>query len=178
MMISAGIDAALQLSISILIYSIGYKGLKQPEIFLSPPALQEEQLRSEKYSRSGLSDESAEDVKQKLIALMSSEKLYLDNDLSLQKLADRMKISSHNLSEVINSRLNQSYYDFINGYRVEEFKRRIADPANTAFNLISIAYDSGFKSKGTFNSIFKKFTGLTPSEYKIKQSPASEFRLN
>jgi AraC-like DNA-binding protein len=77
-----------------------------------------------------------------------------------------MKISNHNLSEVINSRLNLSYYDFINSHRVEEFKNRIADPENEKYNMLSIAFDSGFKSKGTFNSIFKKLTGMTPSEYK------------
>jgi AraC-like DNA-binding protein len=104
---------------------------------------------------------------------MASEKLYLDNDLTLQKLADRVNISTHNLSEVINSKLNLSYYDFINKHRVEEFKNRIANPANDKYNMLSIAFDSGFKSKGTFNSIFKKFTGTTPSEYKAKLKSAS-----
>ena len=169
-----GMDGLLiQLSISILIYSIGYKGLQQPEIFLNPSAVSIETPQSEKYKRSGLSDDIADEVKQKLKTVMASEKLYLDNELTLQKLADRMKVSSHNLSEVINSKLNLSYYDFINYHRVEEFKNRIMDPANEKYNMLSVAFDSGFKSKGTFNSIFKKFTGMTPSEYKAKlKSPS------
>lgn len=97
---------------------------------------------------------------------MQKKKPYLDDELTLQKLAEQLEVSNHNLSEVINSRLNQSYYDFVNRYRVEEFKKRLMDPANDHFNILSIAFDSGFKSKGTFNSIFKKYSGITPSEYK------------
>lgn len=164
--VQQGVNVALQVSISVLIYFIGYKGLQQPEIFFPSSEVHSENSESEKYKRSGLSDGLAEDIKQKLVLCMTSEKLFLDNELTMQRLAERMNISNHNLSEVINSKMNTSYYDFINHHRVEEFKRRIADPANDPFNLLSIAFDSGFKSKGTFNSIFKKFTGMTPSEYK------------
>jgi AraC-like DNA-binding protein len=169
-----GTEGLLQLSISILIYSIGYKALQQPEIFLNPSLFSGDTPNSEKYVRSGLSDEIAEEIKQKLQTIMAAQKLYLENDLTLQKLADRMKISSHHLSEVFNSKLNLSYYDFINSHRVEEFKRRIADPENDKYNLLSIGFDSGFKSKGTFNSIFKKYTGMTPSEYKLKINSLSK----
>ena len=162
----------LNFSLSALIYSIGYMGLKQPEIFLYPSSLQSE--KTAKYKRSGLSDDNAEGIKRKLIGLMESEKPYLSKDLTLQKLAERLKISSHNLSEVINTKMHLTYYDFINQYRVEEFKNRLAEPNSEQFNLISIAFDSGFQSKGTFNTIFKKFTGMTPSEYKIKLYTSSK----
>jgi AraC-like DNA-binding protein len=69
--------------------------------------------------------------------------------------------------------MHQSYYDFINQYRIEEFKNRLADPESERYNLLSIAFDSGFQSKGTFNSIFKKFTGMTPSEYKASLNSPS-----
>ena len=171
--LTARFDILIQISLSILIYSIGYKGMKQPEIFLNSSSEASDPVQSEKYKRSGLSDELADEIGKKLKDFMASEKPYLDNDLTMQKLADRMNVSNHNLSEVINSKLNLSYYEFINNYRVEEFKNRIADPESERYNLISIAFDSGFQSKGTFNSIFKKFTGMTPSEYKGKiNSPA------
>jgi AraC-like DNA-binding protein len=166
--LSIRFDLLLQISLSILIYSIGYKGLRQPEIFLNPSADTSEPVQTEKYKRSGLSDKFADEIGKKLKGFMVSEKPYLDNDLTMQKLADRMNVSNHNLSEVINSKLGLSYYDFINNYRVEEFKNRIADSANDLYNILSIAFDSGFKSKGSFNSIFKKNTGMTPSEYKSK----------
>jgi AraC-like DNA-binding protein len=168
-----GSDGLIQLSISILIYSIGYKALQQPEIFLDPTSSSPQSEEDTKYRRSGLNDEHAEEIKDQLLTLMASEKLFLGQDLTLQKLAERLKTSSHNLSEVINTKLHQSYYDFINQYRIEEFKIRLMDPESERYNLLSIAFDSGFQSKGTFNSIFKKFTGMTPSEYKASlKSPS------
>jgi AraC-like DNA-binding protein len=167
-LITTGYDRSIQISVSILIYAIGYKALKQPEIFMQPLINTSGPAQSEKYRRSGLTDKLADEIGKKLREFMASEKPYLDNDLTMQKLADCMNVSCHNLSEVINTKLNLSYYDFINNYRVEEFKNRISDPANDHYNILSIAYDSGFKSKGTFNSIFKKNIGTTPSEYKSK----------
>jgi AraC-like DNA-binding protein len=169
----AHIDALLNIPLSILIYLIGYMGLKQPEIFLDPSSIPLQSESGAKYRRSGLSDESAEEIKRRLLALMSSDKPFLGQDLTLQKLAERLKTSSHNLSEVINTKMHQSYYDFINQYRIEEFKNRLADPESERYNLLSIAFDSGFQSKGTFNSIFKKFTGMTPSEYKARLNSPS-----
>jgi AraC-like DNA-binding protein len=159
-------DAILNTPLAVLIYAIGYMGLKQPEIFLDPATNAPGSQEAEKYRRSGLSNENAEDIKERLLVLMSTEKPFLGQEITLQKLAERLNVSSHNLSEVINSQLQQSYFDFINQYRVDEFKKRLADPANGQFNLLSIAFDSGFKSKGTFNAIFKKQTGMTPSEYR------------
>jgi AraC-like DNA-binding protein len=170
----AQIGAFLNIPLSILIYSIGYMGLKQPEIFLDPSSIPPQSDGTEKYRRSGLSDETAEEIKRRLLALMISDKPFLSQDLTLQKLAERVKTSSHNLSEVINTRMHQSYYDFINQYRIEEFKNRLVDPESERYNLLSIAFDSGFQSKGTFNSIFKKFTGMTPSEYKASLNSPSQ----
>ena len=171
----AGIGALINIPLAILIYSIGYMGLKQPEIFVDAAPLPPDSGSGTKYQRSGLSEESADEIKNKLVALMTAEKPYLSQDLTLQKLAERLRTSSHNLSEVINTKLNTSYYDFVNRYRIEEFKNRLADPESERYNLLSIAFDSGFQSKGTFNSIFKKFSGMTPSEYKARvHSPSRE----
>jgi AraC-like DNA-binding protein len=158
-------DEILNVLLSILVYSIGYNGLNQPEIFMNPFSASEGSSSPGKYQKSGLNDKDAEMIRQKLLLFMKEEKPYLEDSLTMQKLAERLNVSTHNLSEVINSRLNLSYYDFINGHRVEEFKSRIANPANDKYNILTVAFDSGFKSKGTFNSIFKKNTRMTPSEY-------------
>lgn len=158
----------------VLIYLIGYFGLKQPEIFSqiekdessatkSPASLHPQQA---KYQKSGLDDKSAEASLKTLLNYMETEKPYLNGDLTLQELAGRCNVSVHHLSEIINSKLNQSYYDFVNKYRVEEFKRRLNEQGNNKFTILSIAYDCGFNSKSSFNTIFKKFTNTTPSEYR------------
>jgi len=162
----------LHISISILIYTVGYMGLKQPEIFSQPAEVVSNDKQGnvegvmEKYQKSGLSNEAADEIKEKLICSMQKDKHYLDSELTLNKLSGLLGVSQHNLSEVINLKLNQTYYDFINSYRVEEFKQLLSNPAYYNYSLLSIAFDAGFKSKTTFNTIFKKITGLTPSEYK------------
>jgi AraC-like DNA-binding protein len=161
-----GIDFMLQLSMSILIYSMGYFGLNQPEIFLRSAEIVTDEYKSQKYIKSGLDDSAAEVIKNKLLDLMQNKKPYLDSELTLAKLSEMLEVSGHNLSEVMNTKLNQNYYDLINKYRVEEFKARISNPEYVNYTLLGIAYDSGFKSKTSFNTIFKKFSGLTPSDYK------------
>ena len=161
-----GIDLMLQFSMSVLIYSMGYFGLSQPEIFLQPAGEISDEAEKIKYKKSGLDDSSSEKIKNNLLDLMNKKKPYLDSDLTLNKLSGMLSVSVHHLSEVINKKLNQNYYDFINKYRIEEFKARIEDPSFANYSLLSIAFDSGFKSKTSFNTIFKKMTGKTPSEYK------------
>jgi len=105
-----------------------------------------------------------------LLQIMETDKPYLNSDLTLRELAGKLSMSTHNLSEILNTRLNQNFYDFINRYRVEEVKRKLAEKESENFSLIAIAFDSGFNSKSTFNTIFKKYTGTTPSQYRKQRS--------
>jgi len=91
---------------------------------------------------------------------------YQDPDLGLTSLAEKLGLTAHELSRILNTVLKKSFNDFINEYRVAEIKRRMEDPAYDHLTLLGIAYDSGFNSKSTFNLIFKKITGRTPAEYK------------
>ena len=100
---------------------------------------------------------------------MVSQKPYLDPDLTLPGLADELDIPSHYLSQIINERIGSNFFDFINQHRVEEIKRRIADPSYAHYSLLGIAFESGFNSKSAFNRVFKKLTGRTPSEFKREQ---------
>ena len=68
--------------------------------------------------------------------------------------------------------MNKNFYDLVNGCRVEEAKRLLLDPKNKNYTILSIGFEAGFNSKTTFNTIFKKFTGLTPTEYKDRQKQA------
>ncbi len=121
-----------------------------------------------KHKTSSLNPIFAKECLKKLTYLMETEKLYRDEDISLQFLAEKLSVSLHQLSQLINENFNRSFPDFINTYRIEEAKKRLADPKTSDQNILSIAFDVGFNSRGGFNSVFKKHTGMTPSEFRDK----------
>ena len=97
---------------------------------------------------------------------MENDRLYLDEELSLRTLSEKTGLPSAIVSQVLNERLKRNSYDFVNGFRVEEAKRILRDPRRSDQKILGIAFDTGFASKVAFNRVFKKYTGLTPSEYK------------
>lgn len=117
------------------------------------------------YERSGLSEDQAIAYHEQLVALMQREKPYLNGELSAKDLAAMAGISTNHLSEVLSKIQPQNFFDFVNSYRVREVKARIRNPQFAHYTLLAIALDSGFNSKTSFNTVFKKFTGKTPSEY-------------
>jgi AraC-like DNA-binding protein len=116
--------------------------------------------------RSGLSDRQAERLQGALMAMMEQERPWQDSELTLSHLAARLKTTPHKLSEVLNSQLGQTFYDFVNGYRVREVQRRIAAGETQRVKMLTLALDAGFASKSTFNLVFKKHTSQTPSDYR------------
>jgi len=97
---------------------------------------------------------------------MEAEKPFTDGDLTIQKLADKLSIPPHHLSQTINERLGQTFSDFINSYRVTEAKQRLLDPSLKHLSVLGIAIEVGFNSKSSFNSVFKRYTQMTPSEFR------------
>jgi len=166
----------IYLFISIFMYFVAFKSLKQPEIFLQHEDDEKEESKnlsagmeeekSSGYKKSGLSDEKAKLILDELLDVMETKKPFTTPNLNLNELSALLNITPHNLSEVINTRLNQTFYDFISYYRIEEVKRLMLEDKADAYSILSIAYDAGFNSKSTFNNIFKKLTGMTPSEYR------------
>lgn len=166
---------------AVYVYSMGYFGLLKSEFFLEPAIsksfhqIHEDQHQSpavkssSKYEKSGLTTEKALEILRNLIRLMETENPYRKSELTLNQLADMLNISPHHLSEVINSQLNLNFFDFINQYRVDEVKKDLVNSEKANLTLLAIAFDAGFNSKSSFNSIFKRFTNQTPSEYRGKQ---------
>lgn len=176
-------DDLVSFAIALLVYAIGYMGLRQPEIFrydgpAAPPPSEsatpsatlapraDTDAPAGRYERSGLRDAEAVALKESLIALMTREHPYRDPDLTLPDLAERLGTTPHKLSEVLNSELSQTFYDFVNSHRVEDVRRRLAKSDSRNQNLLTLAMDAGFASKSTFNQVFKKQTGQTPSAYR------------
>ncbi len=142
---------------------IVFKGLRQPEIFNGIE-------NKPKYLQSPLTKEEKEEYLKRLQSYMKKEKPYLNPDLYINKLAKRLTIPSRYLSQVVNESLGINFYDFVNSYRVEEAKQLLLDSANNEKNIHEIFFDAGFNTKSVFNRVFKKFTGMTPSEFKRMHS--------
>jgi AraC-like DNA-binding protein len=169
----------LPISITLSIYTMGFMAFRQRSILTeieeistaydsNVPTHDVTKTKSEfeKYHKSSLRDDQTTAISNQLDCAMSDEKLFMDEDLSLPKLAQRIGTSSHHLSQVINSRHKQSFYDYVNGLRVTEVTMKLSNPDFAQQNILDIAMAAGFKSKSAFNKSFKKFTGLTPSQYK------------
>lgn len=101
--------------------------------------------------------------------LMEVEQLYLNTELSLNDLADKLEVSPNYISMLLNDYVGKSFYDYVNAFRVDEVKKRLLDPAYSNQTLSAIGGDCGFNTKSTFNRIFKNFTGKTPSQFQKEQ---------
>jgi AraC-like DNA-binding protein len=164
--------------IALFSFVYSFYGIKQPVIFGQELIInvdeKDDKKETEKYSRSGLKEKQAEEYLEKLIRVMETGKPYLDRDLSIQDLSVMTEIPRHHITQVLNEKHGKNFFTFINEYRVKEVILRFRDPANNNFTILAIAYDSGFNSKTTFNSIFKSQTGLTPSEFREKATGIRE----
>ncbi|HDZ40796.1 MAG TPA: AraC family transcriptional regulator [Bacteroidetes bacterium] len=121
--------------------------------------------KKKRYSRSGLSKSQAKKNLDSILEFMDRKKPYLDRNLTIYDLSQQTGISRHHITQVLNDLHGRNFFTFINEYRVKEVISRMKNPAYKNYTLLAIAYDSGFNSKSTFNTIFKNITHLTPSQY-------------
>ena len=157
----------------LVIIFLGYYGSSQSQILLPDFLInQPEQFVFEKneppktHSLSHADDSEIEILKTRLIEVLENEKPYLNEDLTLGGLAKMLPTTDKKLSALINHSLEITFYDLINSYRIEEVKMRLTNSDFENYTLLAIAFDSGFKSKTSFNRIFKKVVGCSPSVYK------------
>lgn len=131
----------------------------------NPGVLNIPSKEDEKYRMNRLSKEECEIIYEKLNRYMQSEKPYMNKDLKIGDLADTLHTSSHSLSYLFNQYLNISYYDFVNDWRIAEFKKLVAEDTSFKYTLDVLADLCGFSSRASFFRSFKKNTGITPNEY-------------
>ncbi|WP_439509213.1 helix-turn-helix domain-containing protein [Marinimicrobium koreense] len=105
-------------------------------------------------------------------ALMTERRPYLDSTVSLESLARQLSLPERTLSRILNQHFGKNFFEFINGYRVERAKQLLIDPDHSARTILEIMADAGFTSKSTFNAIFKKHVGQTPSQYRKRSLEA------
>ena len=153
--------------LTLYVFFVGFYGFRQGPIVFASSAADAAQSRhaDHKYSKSGLHDGERKALVSGLKKLMEEEKPYLDNDLTITHLAVKLNTNLYKLSQVINESLNQTFYDLINSYRIEESKRLLQGPEAGKYTITSIAQDAGFTSKSAFYSAFRRKTGMTPGEY-------------
>lgn len=156
----------------VAVFIIAYYSLKQKEIF---PA--DEKERSEIISieadeelpankKKIVADNELANLKQQLSHLIQEQKPYMDSELNLIKLSELMNITAHQLSYVINTGFSENFFQYINKFRVQKAKELLINDKMNNLTILGIAYESGFNSKTSFNTTFKKITGKTPSEFK------------
>ncbi|MFP3834019.1 helix-turn-helix domain-containing protein [Chryseobacterium sp. SIMBA_028] len=155
----------------LVIYCVGYYSLKEKEIYPLEEKQREELISinedsdSEDLKRKLISDEELLKIKTQLERIMNTQKPYLDSELNLIKLAEMLSVSTHHLSYVINTGFGKNFFQYINEFRVE-YAKKLLKEADSKLSILGIAYESGFNSKTSFNTTFKKLTGQTPSEFK------------
>jgi AraC-like DNA-binding protein/ABC-type amino acid transport system permease subunit len=165
-------DLVLAGLVALTLYGAGYMALVQPALFVDEG---EEGEPGRKYARSSLTEARAEEGARLIRELMASERLYADDDLTLAGLSARVGMPAAQVSQVINERMGSSFYDMVNGYRVEEAKGRLLDREARQRKILAVGLEVGFRSKAAFNRIFKLKTGMTPSEFRARaagESPA------
>ena len=165
-------------SVTIVIFLEGYFGIKQqviytPNLHTKKKETQQIQVNTiitgvkenSRYEKSGLKKDESKKYLNDLLSFMEDEIPYINGKISLKEVASKLNVSTNHLSQVINENLNKNFFDFVNEYRVNLIKEKMKDPKHKQFTLLALAFDCGFNSKSSFNVIFKKHTGLTPTAY-------------
>lgn len=165
----------------VYIFSIAYFALTRPELFeqisdMKKVLDRENEIQdvpahdSPKYEKQRLDESLEKKFLTRLLEFMEKEKPYMENSLTLKELSLQVDIPSHLITMIINLHLKQNYYRFINSYRITEACRRLISLEYLNESILTIALNTGFNSKSTFNGIFRKMTGMTPREYRREHS--------
>lgn len=172
-------DVAIYAMVVAFVLFVSYFGIRQVGILNTGPQLvaiqepepqpvparQETVQQQEKYLKSRLPQEMVDRIHSELTRVMAEEKLYTDPELTLSDLSKRLDVHPNNLSQVINLVEEKNFYDYVNLFRVAAFEKLLAGADSQKYTLLSLAFECGFNSKASFNRNFKKYRGITPTEY-------------
>jgi len=158
--------------LAFFLFALAFIAFRKTDIFnkevAQQPKLKEEVLESKVVESTTTESESSEEANQdleKLQTLMDTETPYLDPLLTLNKLSSLAQIPAYRLTKVLKQNLDSSFYDYINTYRVNTVKEKMQAGEAKRLSILGIALESGFNSKASFNRVFKKIEGMTPTQY-------------
>lgn len=154
----------IRISILLSLVWMFYHGLRQYALanFEEAPVKKEGHV---KYATSALTKDSAQALFEEIELLFEQDKLFLNPDLRVQDVAKVLAVSNHNVSQSINETSGMSFYDYVNHFRLRDFKKQLSDPEKRKFTILALGLESGFNSKASINRVFKKQLGETPREY-------------
>ena len=156
------------LFLTALIWYIGYYGLNQTQVFLLQREFNKEEkvleVPAEEKEKNKVSN--SPELKEKLEKLFDIDQVFKKQNLSLRETASLLETTDKKLSYYINTELNTTFYEYVNSYRIQHFKKSISNGTSKNLTLLAIAFDSGFNSKATFNRVFKQQEGITPLQFK------------
>jgi AraC-like DNA-binding protein len=158
------------IAMAFLVLYVGYIAYANPQVLVG--TVQTIKKEIVKYKNSGLTTSFSTELKEELVKLLEVEKVYRQNSIKLETIADRLGTTRHNASQVINEHFGLNFFELINKYRVEEAMELLKSNKDN-LNIIDIAYEVGYNNKVTFNKSFKRFSNLTPSQFmKMEKSVA------
>ncbi len=146
-----------------MVYVLSIYGLRQRMIYQT--IYPQSDTVDQKYSRSGMKDQRKTDIKNIMTEYFIKEKPYLNPDLNMQMLSENLKIPKHQITEVLNTEIGKNFFQYVNEYRIEAVKQMLAIKDHP-WSIEAIGYECGFNSKSTFFTVFRNFTGMTPSIYR------------
>lgn len=152
-----------------MISTLIVRGLLYPEMFSNNGR----NRNGQKYNKSPLTPEHKYHYLRKIKSYMEESQPYLSSFMNLTDFAKEVSIPSRYLSQVLNEEMGMSFYDFMNKYRIAKAGELLSNPDYNDNSIIDIAWECGFNSKSVFNASFKKFTGMTPTEFRIVKQPVS-----
>lgn len=155
------LNTASDFTVVIIFHMLAYKGISSVEILQYIPDSGDQK----KYTKSNMNKLQAENYMEAVIQYIEREKNYLNSELSLKHLSSSLSISEHHLSQIFSQFLQISFNDYINKLRIDEAKKLIRTLPDD-YPIVRIAFDVGFNSKSSFNYNFKKFSNITPSDFK------------
>jgi AraC-like DNA-binding protein len=160
---------------SIILFTgyIGYYGVSQSKILLPDFLIADISSKPEENKRvNNLSNYNQDDISlliNNLEKVIVENKLYLDEDLNLNVLSEKLNLTSKKLSTLLNSYMNTTFYEYINSFRIDAVKKMLLSENYENYTFLGMAHECGFNSKASFNRIFKKETGLSPSQFRRQQ---------
>ncbi|MDB5015501.1 MAG: AraC family transcriptional regulator [Mucilaginibacter sp.] len=146
--------------LSLLIYYLGFAGYYQPDFKSAPDNVMPDYRKAFHFQRAEI--ESAKVI---IIRELETNKIYLDQDISINSLANKAKISAALISATINREFGKNFRNLVNEYRIEEVKEKLLNPKFSHLSILGVALESGFNSEASFYRSFKKHTGISPSDY-------------